>query len=266
VTTSTGTRRWYGRDMRSAVGPLVAAAVSVLVAGCGDEQGGGAGAPSLQGTPWVLSGGIDVEGWERFAPSLTFGPERFGGFTGCNQYGGAYTVDGITLELGEIAMTLIGCPPPAGDVERELLAALGRVAEWRVDGAQLVLAGADGTELLRFDVASPIGSWSATDGGELESLVTGVHITATFTEDAQLRGGAGCNTYRTTYAIDGSAIEISPPASTKKFCAEPEGVMEQEMRYLAALAGAERFRVDGNVLRLTRADGSPVVSFARRDS
>jgi heat shock protein HslJ len=252
--------------MRSAVGPLVAVAVSVLVAGCGDEQGGGADAPSLQDTPWVLSAGVEVEGWERFAPSLTFGPERLGGFTGCNQYGGAYTVDGSTLELGEIAMTLIGCPPPAGVVEREFLAALRRVAAWHVDGDQLVLADASHAELLRFDVASPVGSWNAIDGGELESLVTGIQITATFTEDGQLRGGAGCNTYRTTYTTDGGTIEISPPASTKKLCAEPEGVMEQEARYLQALARAERFRVDGNVLRLTRADGSPVVSFARRNS
>jgi heat shock protein HslJ len=235
------------------------------VAGCGGgDEGKGAG-PTLEGVPWVIVGGIDVPGWEQTPPSALLDGVRITGSTGCNGYGGPYTVDGSALDLGEIAMTLIGCPPPVGDVEREFLAALERVAAWRSDGDELVLADADDEELLRFAVASPVGSWQMTDSGGLENLIPGVQLTATFTEDGELRGGAGCNTYRAAYTTDGGAIEISPPAATKKFCAEPDGVMEQESRYLQALASAERFRVDGGVLQLTLADGTPVVSFGRRD-
>lgn len=247
-----------------AVVPVVAALIAVLAAGCGGDEEEASGA-ALEGAPWIVVGGLEVPGWEKTAPSALFDGARVTGSTGCNGYGGPYTVDGSALELGEIAMTLIGCPPPVGDVEREFLAALERVAAWRSDGDELVLADADDEELLRFAVASPVGSWQVIDSGGLENLIPGVQLTATFTEDGELRGGAGCNTYRATYTTEGGAIEISTPAATRKFCAEPDGVMEQESRYLQALESAERFRLDGGVLRLTRADGTPVVSFGRRD-
>lgn len=252
--------------MRPAVAPLVVAAVAALVTGCGGEEGSGADASSLEGVPWVLSGGIDVEGWEKTPPSVTFGPTRMGGFTGCNQYGGPYTVDGETLELGEIAMTLIGCPPPVSDVESAFLAALERVAAWRIDGGELVLLDADDGALLRFEAGTPVGSWHATGfvrGEDFRSVIAAAEITATFTEEGELRGGAGCNTYRSTFTTDGVAIAISPPASTKKFCAQPEGVMQQEAEYLQVLSSAARFRLDGSTLRLTRADGTHLVDFAR---
>lgn len=247
-----------------AVVPVVAALIAVLAAGCGGDEEEASGA-ALEGAPWIVVGGLEVPGWEKTAPSALFDGQRITGSTGCNGYGGPYTVDGSALELGEIAMTLIGCPPPVGAVEREFLAALERVAIRRLDGEELVLAGADDEELLRFALASPVGSWQVIDSGGLENLIPGVQLTATFTEDGELRGGAGCNTYRATYTTDGGVIEISPPAATRKFCAAPEGVMEQESRYLQALASAERFRVDGGVLRLTLADGTPVVAFGRRD-
>ena len=91
----------------------------------------------------------------------------------------------------------------------------------------------------------------------------GTTLTATFTEDGEISGGAGCNTYRAPFTVDGTAIEVSRPASTKKLCAQPDGVMEQEAAYLEALASAERFRIDGRPLQLTRADGTRVVQFTR---
>lgn len=237
-----------------------------MAAGCGEGGGSGADSSSLEGVSWVLTGGIDVEGWETVAPSVTFEATRLGGFTGCNSFGGPYTVDGSTLELGQIAMTLIGCPPPAGDVELAFLAALERVAGWRVEDDELVLLDPDDEELLRFEGGTPVGSWSATGfvrGDAFVSPIGGVEITATFAEEGEVRGGAGCNTYRATFTTDGTAIEISPPASTKKFCAQPEGVMEQEAAYLQALASAARYRIDGRTLTLSRADGTQVVDFTR---
>ena len=44
-------------------------------------------------------------------------------------------------------------------------------------------------------------------------------------------------------------------------CPEPEGVMEQEAAYLAALPTATNYRVDGRSLALLSADGTYVVSF-----
>lgn len=47
----------------------------------------------------------------------------------------------------------MACPPPADELERAYLDALGRVAAWRSDDADLVLLDGDGTELLRYRTA-----------------------------------------------------------------------------------------------------------------
>ncbi len=221
---------------------------------------------SLEGVPWVLSAGIDVEGWETAAPSASFEDGRMTGSTGCNGYGRPYTVDGSTLELGQGTQTLIGCPPPAGDVESAFVAALEQVAGWRIEDDELVLVDADDSELLRFGAATPVGSWQATGvlrGDALTSPISGTSITATFSENGELDGSAGCNGYSATYSTDKGAIEVSTPAATKKLCPEPEGVMEQEAAYLDALAGASRFRIDGKTLQLLGADGTRVADFVR---
>ena len=84
---------------------LVALVVLTTLAGCGGGGGGEDEAPvdpaTLESTPWLLASGIDVEGWEAVAPSATFERGRVAGSTGCNRFGGAYTVDGDALELGE---------------------------------------------------------------------------------------------------------------------------------------------------------------------
>jgi putative lipoprotein len=110
---------------------------------------------SLEGVAWVLASGVAVEGWEEAAPSVTFEAGRVSGSTGCNRFTGRYMVDGGALELGEIASTRMACPPPADAVERECLAALGRVAHWRREGDELTLTDADEADLLRFRATTP---------------------------------------------------------------------------------------------------------------
>jgi heat shock protein HslJ len=46
-------------------------------------------------------------------------------------------------------------------------------------------------------------------------------------------------------------------------CPEPEGVMDQEAAYLAALPTAATFRVNGGLLELLSAEGSAVVTYTR---
>ena len=259
---------------RLVVGPLAVLLVLGLAVGCGggnDESFASttAAAPFFEDTPWVLAGGVDVAGWEASPPSALFANGVVGGSTGCNRFSAPYTVKGDSLELGQIASTLIGCPAPADAVEKAYVKALGQVASWQQDGAQLVLKDGSGTEVLRYRASTPAGTWEATSiqtPNALASPLSGTKITAVFGEDGSLTGSAGCNTYRTSYKTDRGKITIDPPAATKKFCAEPKGVMEQEAAYLAALPTAVHYRVDGASLGLLRADGTYVASYVRASS
>ena len=222
---------------------------------------------AFESRPWVLTAGIPFpQDVAIVRPSATFDDGTVGGSTGCNRYTGPYTVDGDSLALGRIAATMMASPPTAGAIERAYVSALGSVAGWRMDGEALVLVDAEGAELLRYAPATPVGSWQLTGLRRDEASTSPVPrtvLTATFAQDGTMTGSSGCNTYRAAYAIDGGAIEIGPPAGTRKFCAEPAGAMEQEAAYLALLPAAARFRVDGNVLDLVAADGTRLVTYAR---
>jgi heat shock protein HslJ len=254
--------------VRTLAAPLACLLALGLTAACGGDvgDGDGGGATALEDVPWILASGLDAEGWEALAPSAMFAGGTVGGSTGCNRFTAPYTVDGDALELGTVASTRMACPPPADAVEREYLAALGRVTGWRSEDEELVLVDEADAELLRYRRATPVGDWEVTaflSGNAVSSPLLGTQITATFREDGTLTGSAGCNAYNATFTTDRGKIEISMPAATRKHCAMPEGVMEQEAAYLAALPAAVRYRVDGGSLALLTADGTYVVSYAR---
>ena len=122
--------------MKLVIAPLAALLAMTSGLACGEDEGSSGDPSTLEGVPWVLVSGVDVEGWEQAAPSATFEDGKVAGSTGCNRFTASYTVDGDALELGQIATTRMACPPPADAVERDYTAALGRVTAWRSeDGA-----------------------------------------------------------------------------------------------------------------------------------
>jgi heat shock protein HslJ len=251
--------------MTSLAAPLAALLVTVAISGCGEDEEPAAEVSELEGVPWVLASGVEVVGWEDVAPSATFADGRVAGSTGCNRFNGAYTADGESLELSQVASTEMACMPPADAVESAFLAALQRVAVWGVEDDELVLHDADHEEVLRFRAATPVGSWQVTAflrEGSVSSPVAGTEITASFAESGALSGSSGCNGYTSSFTTERGAIEIAQPAGTKKLCAEPEGIMEQEAAYLAALPKAVRYEVDGRSLRLLTAEATVVATFS----
>ena len=250
--------------MRLAVAALGALLLVEVAVGCGGGDDGG-DPSSFESIPWVLSSGVEVAGWETVAPSILFEDGRFSGSSGCNRYGGSYTVEGEILELGEIASTRMACPPPGDAVERTYLGTLAGTAGWSTEDDELVLSDLEDVELLRFMVGTPVGAWQVTSflrGDAVISPIAGTEITASFDDEGGLSGSAGCNTYTSTYTTDAGSITIEPPATTRKLCSEPAGVMEQETAYLAALGEAERFSVGGGSLELLRADGTIAVALS----
>jgi heat shock protein HslJ len=240
---------------------------ALLVAGSAAACGGGDGSPAaFEGTHWVLTSNLPLFGWHEAPPTATFADGEVRGSTGCNAFHARYEVDGDSLELGEIVATTVTCLPPRDEVETWYRDRLVQVAAWSMARDELVLLDADDRELIRYGAVTFVGDWTVTalhrPGGEAE-LVPGTEITATFSRGGRLTGSGGCNSYRATYTRDGDAIEISPPAATRKACGDPAGVMEQEAAYLSALARVVAHRLDGDILRLLAPDDTVLVTLER---
>ena len=56
-------------------------------------------------------------------------------------------------------------------------------------------------------------------------------------------------------------MTIEAPITTRMFCGEPAGVMEQEQAYLTALTNVTTFSIDGDRLGLRAADGALQATF-----
>jgi heat shock protein HslJ len=100
-------------------------------------------AEDLTGTTWLLidlGGSTDLLGT---IVTLELGADgTVSGSGGCNEYHGAYAVDGGDLSIGPLASTKRGCPGLVGEVEATYLAALDAVGSWSIDPAgHLVLGG-----------------------------------------------------------------------------------------------------------------------------
>ena len=71
------------------------------------------------------------------------------------------------------------------------------------------------------------------EGGVVSSASTG-QATAVFS-DGTVSGTGGCNRFNASYEVKGERISIGPAAATRKFCQQPEGIMDQEQQFFAAL-------------------------------
>ena len=97
--------------------------------------------------------------------------------------------------------------------------------------------------------------------GNKVKVLPDTEVTAQF-KDGTVNGSSGCNSYFGSYTISGTAITFGPIGMTEMYCAEPEGIMEQENGYLAALQSVEGFTINGNKLEMTNAQGTLVLVFA----
>jgi heat shock protein HslJ len=87
-------------------------------------------------------------------------------------------------------------------------------------------------------------------------------VTLTF-EEGHATGTGGCNQYRATYTVSGSALTLGPAISTKRACVEEAG-NARETAYFAALGNVASYSVSGDRLTLSNAAGEPVLTFTRQ--
>ncbi len=211
---------------------------------------------------------------------------QVGGNSGCNQYTGAYTIEGgHSLSFGPLAGTRKACPPPLMDLEALTLRTLEAVEGAYVrDGTTLELYGANEALLATFEksggAAGPhVGSWklaeitAAAQSGvsdeireSLKALSTddGPTITLNLDADGQASGFSGCNQYTGGYDTDGgSSIEFGNFAVTMRACIGPG--MEIESVYLETLGSVTGVKVARSELALLGADGNALLIFSRTE-
>jgi len=81
---------------------------------------------------------------------LRSGEPRFAATVGCNQLIGGYEVSGDTLGFSRAASTMMACPPPLDDHERQLGEVLAATVSWRIHGQALELFDKAGRALALF--------------------------------------------------------------------------------------------------------------------
>jgi heat shock protein HslJ len=253
--------------IRTALGVL---ALVGLFAGCGTMANAVESAP-LDGTAWVLTGLPGHTLVPDSSVTLQFSEGRLSGSDGCNRYSGSYSVENSALAVApNLVSTQMACVPDIDAQARAYIAALTGAKSFRVDGERLELLAADGkaSAVLAAQSRSLAGtSWSATginNGRQaVSSLLNGSSVTMNFGKDGVVSGSAGCNRYTAPYSSDGPGLTIGQAAATRKMCASPEGVMEQEQQFLRALATVATARFEGDRLELRTAKGALAVSLSR---
>lgn len=196
---------------------------------------------------------------------------NLGGNAGCNNYFGSYTISGDQVTVSGVGSTMMFCSEPEGvmDQETAYLAALGKAAGFQVSADQLTITDSAGDPILVFaplESASLAGTnWSVVNYNNgkdaLVSALLDTQITALFGEDGTVSGTASCNNYSGPYTVDGQSIQIGPLVSTMMACADPEGIMEQETAYLAALEQATTYQIEGDMLTLMDDAGQKLVIY-----
>jgi len=203
------------------------------------------------------------------APTLEFAADQAGGSTGVNRWFGPVRLGATEVAFGAVGTTLAAGSEPLVAQERAWLAVLEATDSYAIAGGTLEMRTGD--EVLALLIAVPDtmeGDWELTGistGTGVASLVPGTVITARF-EDGIMSGSSGCNRYRAGYTTEGSGISLAPGMGTRMHCQEPDGVMEQEQRFLELFAAAAAFeRRDGTILAISDAEGALLLQFRQDD-
>jgi heat shock protein HslJ len=250
---------------------FVAFGVSASATGGGGANGSTGG--SLTGTSWnlVALAGESIDP-ARPAVTLRFDADgTLGGFDGCNRYRGAYSIAGTAIHIpSEMATTRAACREPLTSRASAYAEALGRAASFTIDANRLSLRDSTEKEVATFEAGSrglAGTAWQVTayNNGKqaVVSVITGTGITAHFGDDGRVTGSAGCNQYFADYRGGDGSIVIGVPGATRRFCADPQGIMDQEAHFLEALRSAATFRLEGERLALRTPDGALALTLVR---
>jgi len=232
--------------------------------------------PVLEDTRWKLSEYLDESGdLQPVIPDTAidaqFAAGKVSGSAGCNRYFGGYTSGekGRLVFDGRMGATQMACEQPVAAQEHRYLGLLSSVNSREIRDGMLLLQDKQGQLVLKYRAESPLTlentSWQATGinngRGGVVSSATATGVIAMFA-DGKVSGSAGCNNYSASYEISHSLITIGPVMTSRRLCAEPEGIMAQEQEFLQALAAATQYTLTADRLELRDSNGSLQVVFS----
>lgn len=244
----------------------VALMLPLTLTACG--VGGAAGsAASLEGE-WTL---LTLNGAPLLTGSTinaTFEDGKITGYSGCNSYGGAYTVKGSGLQFREIAITLVAClQDGVMDQEQAYMKALSNVTKFRLDGNRLELLDKSGTMLLAYerlesfegDPAVLVGTeWQllTLNGSPLDETLA---FTLAFTEN-RYSGLAGCRHFEGDYQAGDGEIAFPMMTMLEETCPDADDAYwGLEGRFTDALSWARHWRIVDGRLELRTVHGDVLV-------
>jgi len=236
-----------------------------------------AGGPelSLTGPVWKWTGSLfnDDTRWTPTDPNvyhIEFTPQGAVAIRAdCNRVTGTYAKDGHRLTIALGPSTMVACPP--GSLGGEYLRQLGMVSSYLFHEGKLVLEFKFDSGTMTFVPSAPAGlaatTWkvvSYNNGNEaVVSVATGTEMTLSFDAGGRVAGLAGCNNYTGSFESGTGTLRVGALASTRKLCASPPSVMEQERKFLAALQNAATFKIEGNLLWIRDPGGAIQVIASR---
>ncbi|WP_412069098.1 META domain-containing protein [Rubrivirga sp. IMCC43871] len=198
-------------------------------------------------------------------PGPDDGFDQFGGYSGCNWFGGGYRLDALgpdrwrLLTAGPVMSTERGCASPIGEQETAYYAALGQVRTVARDGDRLALADSAGAVRLAFrahpersvDAAAlRRGRWrlASSESGAPSPLP---RVEVVF-RDSTVEATVACRVLRGTVALDGADLRIRELAADDSGCTG--GV--PEAAFWSPLGGGE-IEVSDDRLVLFDENGQP---------
>ncbi len=192
------------------------------------------------------------------------------GNAGCNNYFGSYTKgkDKQLTIASNMGSTMMTCPPAISQQEHLYLAHLLNVTSWKIQDSLLQLLDSEKTPILEYAAIKSITlentDWESLGinngrAGVVSNITT--KLSTAKLAKGKISGNTGCNRFSAMYKINGNRITIGPVRTTRKHCAEPDGIMEQEQQYLQALSQAYTFKLSSTRLEFRANNGSLQVSY-----
>jgi heat shock protein HslJ len=270
--------------LRFVVGLLAIAALAAACGGdesvaAGSEPDGGQGSGGYDGQWTLVDGEIDGNTFTPladYAITLDIEGDQIGGSAGCNSFGGGVTIDGTSLEVGDVAITEMACLDQAAmDAEQTFIQALWAATTIERNGSgadERLILGGDGITLTYAPTAlvSPpeaaaelVGTlWildTIIEGDAASSILAGAEEpTLALASDESFTAMTGCRELRGRYTLDGDRVSLM--FDMDDWACEGD-IGRQEIPILTVFEQSGTAEVDGKRLTITADDGRHALSF-----